>query len=119
MFQRKYLILATAVFAMASGSQLLANQSGDTKSGADIEKGQAVYEVNCAVCHGSDGKAQTNLMGSAADLTDPQYFRNGGSLDEITSSIEDGVGNGMPAWKTQLSSDEIKNVSAFVYSMRE
>ncbi len=119
MLRKKHLISAIAISVAMLGGQLSANQAGDAEPGGDIAKGQAVYETDCAVCHGPDGKAQTNLMGTAADLTDPQYFKNGGSLDQITASIENGVGNGMPAWKTQLSKEQIRDVSAFVFSLRE
>lgn len=44
---------------------------------AQIESGQALYEANCAACHGAAGQGDgPQAQGALADLSAPAYFAN-------------------------------------------
>ena len=62
--------------------------------------------LGCANCHGSDGKALTEVVANATDLTDPKMWKNG--LDEglIFRTIRDGAGLAMPPFKTEVTAQE-------------
>jgi mono/diheme cytochrome c family protein len=80
--------------------------------------GAAVYKAKCASCHGADGAGQTG-MGKAMKLRDL------GSADvqkqtdaELTSITTDGKAK-MPAYKGKISDDEIKQVVAFIRTLKK
>ena len=78
---------------------------------AAIAKGQQLYEwMNCVGCHSHGGGG----MGPA--LMDDQW-RYGGRIDQIASSIAEGRPNGMPAWGSKLTSDQIWDLAAYVRSL--
>lgn len=77
-----------------------------------ILAGKGVYIKFCAACHGNQGQG-----GIGPNFSDP-YWIHGGSMENIISVVENGVpAKGMIAWKNQLSSPEIQQVSAFIYSL--
>ena len=84
---------------------------------ADIlEEGKAIFtgaqniDVNCASCHGKDGKP---VKAGARD------FRNGEHMAKFSDSqwfwrVSEGItGTKMKAWKSKLSEDEIWKVIVF------
>ena len=68
--------------------------------------GKEVFSEQCSVCHGADG-----LGGNGGpDLTTmPLAKEQAGAEKQVTNG-----GGGMPAFKGQLSSEEISNVAAYV-----
>jgi mono/diheme cytochrome c family protein len=84
----------------------------------DPTKGGQVYGQNCASCHGSnlEGGIGPKLnpiqkLGNTANPLDPNYL-----INTITNGLQ-GVGGfstAMPAWKTTLSQQDIKDVAAFI-----
>lgn len=100
---------STGVAAPASGDALLQLASTD----AAKSKGKEVFAAKCAVCHGGNGEG---LIGP--NLTD-KYWINGGGISDIHKTVVNGVvEKGMLAWKGVLSEDDINNVVAFVWSVR-
>lgn len=76
-----------------------------------IAEGQFLFNhMNCVGCHSHGGGG----MGPA--LMDDQW-RYGGRIDQIASSIAEGRPNGMPAWKSKLTSDQIWKLAAYVRSL--
>ena len=76
-----------------------------------ISDGQFLFnQMNCVGCHSHGGGG----MGPA--LMDDEW-RYGGRIDQIASSIAEGRPNGMPAWKTKLTSDQIWKLAAYVRSL--
>jgi cytochrome c oxidase cbb3-type subunit III len=80
-------------------------------------QGQELYQQNCAFCHAADGTGH-NWIGSfldahprdltgtrVASLTDEQL------VEVVSMGIKDTT---MPAWKTVLTSDQIRAVVAYV-----
>jgi mono/diheme cytochrome c family protein len=71
-------------------------------------RGQAVFEVNCAICHGTAGDG-SGLAG-AVDFTDVEFMRQEKPA-KFFRSIRDGVeGTAMPAWGGTLGEMEIWDV---------
>ena len=79
------------------------------------EPGQAIYERDCAMCHGMDGVARRIGRG-AVDLNDPDWQQRT-SAEQIAQVIEEGRGQ-MPAWKSRLSDEEIRAVAAYVQTLK-
>ncbi len=88
----------------------LADVSGDPSLGA------AVYQGNCAVCHGQDGHGRIGqTLAKAWPGVQPEAY--------VRQVVGEGVpGTTMPAWSQAaggpLSDAEIANVSAFVLSLQ-
>jgi mono/diheme cytochrome c family protein len=95
---------------------------------AAIARGQQLYQTNCLMCHGADGKGTGPLAKSLphapADLThhfhrapgdgDAYLFwrvSEGGQVEPFKSSQ-----SAMPAYKTVLSEDQRWDVLAYVHS---
>jgi len=78
------------------------NNGGTTANTAAAE---TVYSNNCVSCHAVDlsGGVGPNLKAVGASL----------SIDQIKKQIENG-GNGMPAYKGQLSDAEIAALSSWL-----
>jgi len=78
---------------------------GQTNTQA-VEKGQTLFQVHCAYCHGAHGEG-----GRGADLTTGQ-FRRGGSDAELFATVRNGIPGSMPA--VSATDDEVRMVVAFV-----
>src|SRR6201996_5615711 len=73
---------------------------------ADAAAGATVFEENCSTCHGATGHGGNG----GPDLrTMPLAQSQAGAEKQVTNG-----GGGMPAFKGQLSSEEIANVAAYV-----
>lgn len=88
--------------------------SGREVSGAHASLGGAIYQQNCAMCHGPDGKG--NPMLGAANLTDDIWLY-GGSHKKITESIVEGRNGVMPAHKAFLGEAKVHILAAYIYSL--
>lgn len=83
----------------------------------------AVWNMNCAACHGKDGKGHT-MMGRKLEIKDLTDAKVQASFtdDQATKAIKDGVTeNGqtkMKAFSDKLSADQIKDLVAQVRSFK-
>src|SRR3982751_4370921 len=76
-----------------------------------ISEGQYLFsQMNCVGCHSHGGG------GMGPPLMDDEW-RYGGRIDQIASSIAEGRPNGMPAWRTKLTEDQIWQLAAYVRSL--
>ncbi len=89
------------------------NNSSNNQSSEELKNqppGKEVYTKSCRLCHGTDGglglSGAANLKMSAL------------SVDEIKTVVENGR-KGMPAWKAQLSAEQIQQVSEYVITLRK
>ena len=76
-----------------------------------IAEGQQLFNwMNCVGCHAHGGGG----MGPA--LMDGQW-RYGGRIDQIAASIAEGRPNGMPAWRSKLTNQQIWQLAAYVRTL--
>jgi mono/diheme cytochrome c family protein len=80
-------------------------------------KRSAVWDGNCSVCHGDDGRGQTEegLKKKARNLTDPKWQASV-SDGRLTSSIQRGRDR-MPAFGRKLSGEQVKALVAEIRAL--
>lgn len=84
---------------------------------ASVDRGRALFQKNCAVCHGPEGRGDgvAALAERPDDLTriaKPPMFPDG----VVAYRIANGVGL-MPAWRGNLSENEIWDLINFIRAM--
>lgn len=92
-----------------------------------VREGKALFDHYCAVCHGAEGKGDGfnayNLDPKPRNLADPQLQAER-SDEELLLVIGVGGGavglsNAMPPWGRTINDRRIRNVLAYVRSLRE
>jgi mono/diheme cytochrome c family protein len=86
-------------------------------SSKSVAAGKATFQRLCAECHDEDGKALAQMMGPAADLTDPSRWKYGTSDQHLFRSIRDGAGTAMPVFGNQLSEQQMWELVHFIRSI--
>jgi cytochrome c oxidase cbb3-type subunit 3 len=80
---------------------------------ASLAGGKSIFNANCAACHGMMGEG-----GVGPNMTDP-YWIHGGDIKDIFKTVKYGVPEkGMIAWKAQLSSADIHQVSSYILTLQ-
>ena len=74
-----------------------------------IKLGQSLYYQMCAPCHGPTASGG----GSVNDL---QKF-DGNEEDFVQASLKGRLPKGMPAWKGNLTEDELRAIRSFVLTI--
>jgi cytochrome c553 len=78
------------------------------------EPSAAVFQQNCAVCHGLGGKGVAAVH--TPDFTNPAFERTLSDQD-ISGAIRNGKAGGrMPAWSGKLTDAQIDSLSAYIRS---
>jgi mono/diheme cytochrome c family protein len=114
---KPYRSLAAFCLAMLCSAPSMANPRS-TDDGS-VARGAQLFQQFCTQCHGRDGRAQVDVISDATDLTDPEAYYSGSSEQEIFNSIANGAGVAMPAWRTQLGTDDaIWDVVNFILSLQ-
>lgn len=80
-------------------------------------KRSALWQANCSVCHGDDGRARTEegRKKMARNLTDPKWQETV-SDGRLTGSIKRGHDQ-MPAFGRKLSDEQVKALVAEIRSL--
>lgn len=79
-----------------------------------VAPGKGVFDGKCAACHGAQAEG---LIGP--NLTDEYWLHGNGSALETYKVVDQGVNEkGMPAWGPVLQKDELKQVVAYVISLK-
>lgn len=99
---------------IANTAEYVLKLSGNEYDEAKAAIGAKLFETNCVVCHGADGKG-SHLVG-APDLTD-NIWLYGGKPQTIRQTIREGRRGEMPAQKEVLKEDKIHLLAAYVYSL--
>ncbi len=99
------------IFNVASYVEKLAGREVDSMHAS---LGGDIFQKNCSVCHGPDGKG--NIMLGAPNLTDDIWLY-GGSQKKITESIISGRNGIMPAHKEFLGEAKVHILTAYIYSL--
>lgn len=81
---------------------------------ASAQRGGALYQANCAVCHGADAKGGRQF--GAPDLTDAIWLY-GGDRDSLTHTIANARYGVMPAWAHRLDPATINMLTAYVHQL--
>jgi mono/diheme cytochrome c family protein len=78
----------------------------------------AVYKAKCAMCHGADGKGDTPV-GKSLKLRDLSSAEVQKQTDaELVAITAEGKGK-MPAYKGKLTDAQIKDVVAFIRTLKK
>lgn len=88
--------------------------SGQDEASAAAARGAALFEANCAVCHGAAGTG--NREQGAPNLTDAIWLY-GGDRASLTATIVNARAGAMPAWGNRLDPVTIKMLAAYVHSL--
>ncbi|HEX7478074.1 MAG TPA: cbb3-type cytochrome c oxidase N-terminal domain-containing protein [Polyangiales bacterium] len=84
-----------------------------SKNQAAVSAGKSVFTTNCVACHGdkAEGKIGPNLTDG--------FWLHGGAPASIFATIKDGVpAKGMPTWGPVLGAGTVKNVAAYILTLR-
>lgn len=116
MIRRTLLGLSGLSFAALLSSLAAPALAQDAAAPAAAGRSEA-WQTYCSVCHGDDGKAQTEKgkEKKARDLTNKKWQAKVDD-DRLFKSISNGHDK-MPAFKSKLSEDEIKALVAEVRSL--
>jgi cytochrome c6 len=80
--------------------------------------GEALYKSKCVACHGADGKGETAVgkANKVRDLGSADVQKQ--SDDEIAGIIGNGKGK-MPAYGKSLNPEQVKDLVAYIRSLRK
>lgn len=77
-------------------------------------KGQAIFLLRCANCHGKRGEGQ-----SAPNLTDHFWIHGKAAPLDILRVIREGsLQQGMPSWEGVLTDQELNSTAVYVHSLQ-
>ncbi len=89
----------------------------------DVTKGREVYMANCLTCHGEkfNGKGPAGIyLRPAPRSLATDSFKNGDKPEQIQASVSNGLpGTAMSGFAKILSAEQIRNVTAFIGSLRK
>ena len=95
----------------ASGAPLELRNPYEGKKDAIATGGKLFVAYNCLDCHGADG------AGAMGPSFQDGRWHFGGSPGDVFESIYQGRPDGMPAWGTRISNDQIWMLTAYVRSL--
>jgi cytochrome c oxidase cbb3-type subunit I/II len=77
---------------------------------ADLDAGKKLFEANCVVCHGAEGKG----IATFPDLTDDEWI-TGNKPEQVYKTIAEGnVAKGMVPYKNMLSEKQITQLTSYI-----
>jgi len=119
--RQKLSLLLTSIGAASAvvlGSALINSATADATAAEPFDAG-AIYNSQCAKCHGRDGRAKSLHAKHvhARDLTAAEW-QNDVSDERIFNSISNGKGK-MPSFKKSLSEDQINSLVTYVRRLRK
>jgi cytochrome c oxidase cbb3-type subunit 3 len=84
-----------------------------SKDPADVAAGKETFAAKCAPCHGAEGQG---LIGP--NLVD-NAWKNGGKPVDIHRIVDEGAPTkGMPAWGPSVGPDGVRQLTAFILSIK-
>jgi len=90
---------------------------GKKASAESMTKAKKVYEMDCALCHGSTGDGKSDLAKDMSltmmDWTDPKTLA-GQSDQSLIELIRKGKGKMPPEDASRASNDEVKNLVLYI-----
>jgi mono/diheme cytochrome c family protein len=102
-----YIIIIIGIIICIINSGIFSSENAKA-----VAAGEKVYQKQCLICHGDNGKGEGKNAGTA--LNNQQYL-NTVSDKDIFNSVKFGrEGTGMPSYGSRMSEDELNNVVAFI-----
>jgi mono/diheme cytochrome c family protein len=110
-----------ALLVIAVSATPMIGSSAQTKSGqktkagtkkapeAPAVAGRKLFVNNCSACHGSSGQGGEGPNLHGLKLSDAR----------ITSTVNGGIKNEMPAFKSKLKTQEIKSLIAYIRTLKK
>lgn len=99
---------------IASAAEFVLKLSGQEHDTALALQGGAIFEENCASCHGGAGLGDREF--GAPSLADAIWLY-GGSREQIISQISTPKAGVMPPWISRLGEGSIKQLTIYVHSL--
>lgn len=91
-----------------------ASLAAHAKRRGALAAGKALFIDRCAQCHGDRGQGSVG-----PNLTDRYFLHGRGTLSDLYEIVSEGApARGMPAWGGELTPAELRDVVAFVGSLR-
>jgi cytochrome c oxidase cbb3-type subunit 3 len=88
--------------------------SGQDHDAALAAEGATVFAENCAACHMEDGTGDRTQ--GAPNLTDAIWLY-GGTVDDLTYTVNNARFGVMPNWNQRLSEADIRSVAVYVHGL--
>ncbi|HJZ78711.1 MAG TPA: cytochrome c [Pyrinomonadaceae bacterium] len=112
------LFVFVSVFAAGVAGRLANPTRANLDSSDSAPDAGALFNSQCAKCHGKDGRAKTTRgkLTHARDLTSSEW-QNDVSDERLFNSISHGKGK-MPAFK-KLSDDQIDSLVSYVRQLKK
>jgi mono/diheme cytochrome c family protein len=102
--------IASACFAWLAMTALIFSSSFPARAAeGDVDQGRDTYGELCATCHGRD------MVNAGALSFDLRKFPKD-EFDRFKTSVLNGKGRAMPAWRDKVSDEEVANLWAYVRS---
>jgi mono/diheme cytochrome c family protein len=103
------------MFASRQGpSQSTPKSAAPTYTPAEIASGKEIYAKQCAVCHFPHSKAK-KIGPGLAKIYPGGKFANGKKVDDVSMRLWiEGGGKDMPAFKSALKPEEIRDLIAYL-----
>lgn len=76
--------------------------------------GYAVFQSNCASCHGVDAKGGRDF--GAPNLSDAIWLY-GGTKDEVTNTVYNAHAGVMPTWQARLGDSTVRQLAIYVHQL--
>lgn len=103
---------------IAAATLLMSTNNADFEyqvmtDGASLTDGKALFDKNCASCHGKLGEG-----GIGPNLTD-KFWIHGGSFNNIVNIILEGVpAKSMISWKALLRPEQVQNIASYILTIQ-
>jgi mono/diheme cytochrome c family protein len=111
----KRLLALALLVGLAACSTSASPDVTKVRDPASITAGAALYEANCARCHGADLAGGRGESGGIAPSLAAKVGPGDAVLIEI---VKRGAGLGMPSFATQLEESEIVSIIDYVRSVQ-
>jgi cytochrome c6 len=80
--------------------------------------GEALYKAKCVACHGPDGKGETSV-GKANNIRDLGSADVQAQSDDVIAAIISNGKSKMPAYGKSLKPEQIKDLVAYIRTLKK